>query len=201
MSVARFWRHLPQRYNMVGTKCEKCGRHFFPPRTFCPDCRRAGKIVEHKFIGSGTVVTYTVIHTAAEQYAMLTPYVLAIVKLDEGPQITTQIVCRPDQGEDRDEGQKRVPQDRHRWRERHHPLRHEVCAGGMRFFFFIIAVGLRERIIRLQLPGKRLREHGLHQLLAPPARRHNRPTGKDNRVPDDHTWDRWVWLPGGSRAP
>ena len=95
MTVARFWRHLPQRYNMVGTKCEKCGRHFFPPRTFCPDCRRAGKIVEHKFKGEGTVVTFTVIHTAAEQYSMLTPYVLAIVKLDEGPQITTQIVMDP----------------------------------------------------------------------------------------------------------
>ena len=97
MSVARFWRKIPQRYNMLGTKCETCGRHFFPPRTFCPDCRRAGKIVDYKFVGRGTIVTYSVIHTASEQYAALTPYVIAIVKLDEGPQITTQIVCRPDE--------------------------------------------------------------------------------------------------------
>jgi uncharacterized OB-fold protein len=97
MSVARFWRKIPQRYNMLGTKCETCGRHFFPPRTFCPDCRRAGKVVDYKFAGSGTIVTYSVIHTASEQYEALTPYVIAIVKLDEGPQITTQIVCRPDQ--------------------------------------------------------------------------------------------------------
>jgi hypothetical protein len=82
---------------MLGTKCETCGRHFFPPRTFCPDCRRAGKIVDYKFVGLGTIVTYSVIHTASEQYEALTPYVIAIVKLDEGPQITTQIVCRPDQ--------------------------------------------------------------------------------------------------------
>jgi uncharacterized OB-fold protein len=97
MSVARFWRKIPQRYNMLGTKCETCGRHFFPPRTFCPDCRRAGKIVDYKFVGRGTIVTYSVIHTASEQYEALTPYVIAIVKLDEGPQITTQIICRPDQ--------------------------------------------------------------------------------------------------------
>ena len=97
MSVARFWRKIPQRYNMLGTKCETCGRHFFPPRTFCPDCRRAGKIVDYKFVGLGTIVTYSVIHTASEQYEALTPYVIAIVKLDEGPQITTQIVCRTDQ--------------------------------------------------------------------------------------------------------
>jgi len=41
----------------------------------------------------------------------------------------------PGKGEDRDEGQERVPPDRHRWRERHHPLWHEVRAGGMIFFF------------------------------------------------------------------
>ena len=58
MTVARFWRKIPQRYNLIGTKCETCGRHFFPPRTFCPDCRREGKIVDHKFAGKGTVVTY-----------------------------------------------------------------------------------------------------------------------------------------------
>ena len=54
MTVARFWRKIPQRYNLIGTKCETCGRHFFPPRTFCPDCRRTGKIVDHKFAGFGT---------------------------------------------------------------------------------------------------------------------------------------------------
>ena len=42
----------------------------------------------------------------------------------------------PGKGEDRDEGQERLPQDRHRWRERHHPLRHEVCAGGVIFYTF-----------------------------------------------------------------
>ncbi len=97
MSVARFWRKIPQRYNLVGTRCETCGRYFFPPRTFCPDCRREGKIVEHKFNGTGTVVTYTVIRTASEQFDQMTPYVLAIVRLDEGPRFTAQIVCPPEQ--------------------------------------------------------------------------------------------------------
>jgi uncharacterized OB-fold protein len=97
MSVARFWRKIPQRYNMLGTKCETCGRHFFPPRSFCPDCRRSGKIADYKFAGTGTVVTHTVIHAASEQFEHLTPYVLAIVQLDEGPRMTAQVVCRPDE--------------------------------------------------------------------------------------------------------
>jgi uncharacterized OB-fold protein len=95
MSVARFWRKIPQRYNMLGTRCDTCGRHFFPPRSFCPTCRRTGKIVDHRFAGTGTVVTYTVIHTANEQFELLTPYVLAIIRLDEGPRMTAQVVCDP----------------------------------------------------------------------------------------------------------
>jgi len=97
MSVARFWRKIPQRYNLIGTRCTSCGRFFFPPRSFCPDCRRAGKIVDYQFSGNGTVVTYTVVRTASEQFERMTPYVLAIVKLDEGPRITGQVVCTPEE--------------------------------------------------------------------------------------------------------
>ncbi len=93
MSVARFWRKIPQRYNLTGTRCRTCGRYFFPPRTLCPDCRRAGKIEEYRFKGTGAIVTHTVIRTASEQFEQQTPYVLAIVQLDEGPRLTAQIVC------------------------------------------------------------------------------------------------------------
>jgi uncharacterized protein len=96
MSVARFWRKIPQRYNLIGTRCTTCGRHFFPPRSFCPDCRRSGHIVEHKFKGDGNVITHTIIRTASEQFEDLTPYALAIIELDEGPRITAQIVGDPE---------------------------------------------------------------------------------------------------------
>jgi len=96
MSVARFWRKIPQRYNLVGTRCESCGRHYFPPRSFCPDCRRGGKIVEYRFPGTGTVVSHTVIRSASEQFENITPYVLAIIQLDEGPRLTSQVVAKPE---------------------------------------------------------------------------------------------------------
>ena len=95
MSVARFWRKIPQRYNLIGTKCTSCGRNFYPPRTFCPDCRREGHILEHAFSGSGTVVTWTVIHNGNDQYDYLAPYPLAIVQLDEGPRLTAPLACDP----------------------------------------------------------------------------------------------------------
>jgi len=96
MSVARFWRKIPQRYNLIGTRCDSCGRHYFPPRSFCPDCRRGGKIVEYRFPGTGKVVTYTVIRSASEQFENITPYVLAIIQLDEGPRLTSQVVAKPE---------------------------------------------------------------------------------------------------------
>jgi uncharacterized OB-fold protein len=97
MSVSRFWRKIPQRYNLVGTQCTTCGRHFFPPRSFCPDCRRDGEIVDYRFKGDGEIVTYTVVRSASDQFENTTPYVLAIVKLDEGPNLTAQVVCTPEE--------------------------------------------------------------------------------------------------------
>jgi uncharacterized OB-fold protein len=97
MSVARFWRKIPQRYNLVGTQCTTCGSYFFPPRTFCPECRRSGVIVEHRFKGTGEVITHTVVRSASEQFEQMTPYVLAIVQLDEGPRVTGQVVCAPEE--------------------------------------------------------------------------------------------------------
>ncbi len=92
MSVPRFWRKIPQRYNLEGTQCTSCSRTFYPPRSFCPDCRRAGETVPFRFQGRGEVVTYTVIRSASDAFAQQTPFVLAIIRLDEGPRVTGQVV-------------------------------------------------------------------------------------------------------------
>jgi len=95
--VARFWREIPQRYNVVGNKCGSCGRVFFPPRESCPDCRRKsiGKMDEYKLSGKGKVITYTIIHVAPENFEEQVPYPIAIIELEEGPRITAQIVDCP----------------------------------------------------------------------------------------------------------
>ena len=95
MSVPRFWREIPARYNLMGTKCETCGTHYYPPRAWCPDCRRQGKMVEVQYKGTGEVVTYSTIYAPGESWIGGKPYVLAIVKLDEGPHVTTQVICDP----------------------------------------------------------------------------------------------------------
>lgn len=91
----RFWRCIPQRYSLIGTHCKGCDEYFFPPRNICPNCRRAAQLEEHRFKGTGTVVTHTTIYTATEDFERQTPYNLAIIELDEGPRLTGQIVSAP----------------------------------------------------------------------------------------------------------
>lgn len=91
-SVPLFWRLRESKYRMVGTKCARCSSLFFPPRSFCPRCRRSGKIEPFQFSGNGEVVSYTVIRAAPSGFENQAPYAIGIVRLDEGPQISGQIV-------------------------------------------------------------------------------------------------------------
>jgi uncharacterized protein len=90
--IVRGWRHIPERYNLIGSKCSQCGKVFFPKRVLCPECRRKGKIEDMKFNGDGKIHTYSVIHTPTDDFKTLAPYVVAIIELDEGAHITSQIV-------------------------------------------------------------------------------------------------------------
>lgn len=104
MAVPRFWREIPNRYNLIGTRCNRCSTIFFPPRHICPNCRRTGKLEHYKLEGRGKIYSYTVVHFAAKGFEDQVPYVLAIVELKEGPRLTAQITdCNPDEVEIGDE--------------------------------------------------------------------------------------------------
>ena len=89
-SVPLFWRLQKAKYSLLGSKCLTCGSVFFPPKTLCPNCRRKGKIEEHKLSGNGKIVSYTTIHVPPENFDA--PYTIAIIELDEGTRISGQIV-------------------------------------------------------------------------------------------------------------
>lgn len=96
MTVSRFWREQQSRYNLIGSHCKTCGNYYFPVRNLCPDCRRDGDMEQYKFKGTGKIVTYTITHSTSDEFNDLVPYALAIVELDEGAKITTQIVDEPE---------------------------------------------------------------------------------------------------------
>lgn len=94
MQTPRFWREIDERYSLKGVKCGHCGDVLFPTRTLCPRCRHEsyGKLSPHKLSGLGTVEVVTTVHTPPAGFELQAPYLLALVRLDEGPRVTAQIV-------------------------------------------------------------------------------------------------------------
>uniref|UniRef100_UPI0034E1F435 Zn-ribbon domain-containing OB-fold protein n=1 Tax=Mycobacterium sp. OAE908 TaxID=2817899 RepID=UPI0034E1F435 len=76
--------------------CTQCEAWVSPPAGDCPDCE--GALVARPVSGRGTVFTYTVNHQPFNPDVPV-PYVIAIVQLDEQPdlRIASNIVdCEPD---------------------------------------------------------------------------------------------------------
>ena len=94
MAIPRFWREIPARYSLVGSKCPKCNTIFFPPKELCKKCRRVSidQMSPAKLSGTGTMITYTTVHEVPPNFEIQVPYHLAIIELDEGPRILGQIV-------------------------------------------------------------------------------------------------------------
>jgi len=90
-SVAREWREIPGRYNLIGSKCKCCNRVYFPKRTICPHCRRAsvGKVEEYHLKQEGRIYSFSVVY---ETNNPLKPYAVAMIETDDGVKITAQLV-------------------------------------------------------------------------------------------------------------
>jgi hypothetical protein len=70
--------------------CTNCQKHVFYPRIFCPTC--LSDMEWRPVSGKGTLHTYVVSARPAPGFEQDTPYAIAIVKLDEGPHLMTNIV-------------------------------------------------------------------------------------------------------------
>ena len=86
--TVRTWRHIQQRYNLIGTKCNTCGEVFFPSRVVCPNCRRKGKLEPFQFSGKGKIYTYSIIRSAPDDFKKSAPYAVAVIELEEGAKLT-----------------------------------------------------------------------------------------------------------------
>ena len=91
-SIPLTWRRIPERYRMKGNKCTNCSTNYFPPRIVCPKCRRKGKMETLYFKGAGKIYSFTEINSPATGFEEQVPYVFAIITLDEGSNVTGQIV-------------------------------------------------------------------------------------------------------------
>jgi uncharacterized OB-fold protein len=78
------------RHKLLIQRCMTCGRHQFYPRPFCLACSDE-RIEWVESAGQGTIYSATTVFMAVLP-ELEPPYVVAVVELDEGPRITTNIV-------------------------------------------------------------------------------------------------------------
>lgn len=90
-SVPMLWRRIKHVYNLVGRHCRTCDTKYFPPVPLCPKCRRKSDLVDFQFSGLGKIYSYTTVTEPPSGFADLAPYVLGIIRLDEGPLVLAQI--------------------------------------------------------------------------------------------------------------
>ena len=70
-------------------RCASCAAHYFPPRPFCPTCL-SDDVAWETVSGRGTLHTYVINHRAAPGFEA--PYAIAVVQLEEGPRMMSNIV-------------------------------------------------------------------------------------------------------------
>lgn len=72
-------------------RCKDCSKTYFPPRPFCPEC--ASRSVEvFKASGKGKLYSYIINHRPAPGFEDEAPYAIAVVELEEGPRLMSNIV-------------------------------------------------------------------------------------------------------------
>jgi len=75
-------------------RCRDCGVLRFFPRYLCTACG-SDRVDWTEVSGRGTVHSFTIVHRAAfPEFQARTPYVVALIDLEEGPRMMTNIVGR-----------------------------------------------------------------------------------------------------------
>ena len=73
-----------------GSVCKNCGTRYVGPRLFCGKCSSDGPFEKVKLASTGELYVFTIIHQATPY--VQAPYVAAIVDLDGGGSVNTNIV-------------------------------------------------------------------------------------------------------------
>jgi scaffold protein (connect acetoacetyl-CoA thiolase and HMG-CoA synthase) len=87
----QYWRMRDRYYRLKGSRCGQCGAEYFPP---VYECRKCGseKISDAEMPKQGKILTYTQLHEPLPGFEEQAPFYLAIVELDNGARVLSQIV-------------------------------------------------------------------------------------------------------------
>lgn len=87
----RYWESS-HRHSLEMPKCNACGEVFYPLTNRCRRCL-SDSLIWIPISGDGQLVTWNVMHQIYDPaFRDLVPYIVAVVKLVEGPQMISNIV-------------------------------------------------------------------------------------------------------------
>jgi uncharacterized OB-fold protein len=93
--LTEFWE-ATERDVLLGQRCGRCGTLQYYPRLRCTECG-SGELEYEQLSGRGVIYSWAeVLRNAPSAVQADVPYVLAIVRLEEGPQLLTRIVDSAD---------------------------------------------------------------------------------------------------------
>ena len=92
--TAAYWEAAADE-RLVVQRCAACGRHQFYPRAFCTSCL-SDQVEWSPSAGLGRIYAYTVCRIPAHpSMADRVPYAVAVIGLDEGVRLLTDVVDCP----------------------------------------------------------------------------------------------------------
>ena len=81
-TISSFYEFIKEK-RLMAAKCNACGTIILPPKPMCTYCLST-KLRWIELVGSGTLISYTVIHIAPEQFQSLVPYIVGILEFENG---------------------------------------------------------------------------------------------------------------------
>jgi len=89
-SLAAAWWEATRERRLELQRCRSCGNTQHYPRPLCVRCH-SDQLDTVAAVGGGTIYSFTAVHRSADPAAAL-PYVIALVRLQEGPVVLSRIV-------------------------------------------------------------------------------------------------------------
>jgi len=92
---ASFEQYLSEK-KLMGSHCNTCDKDYLPPRAICSNCH-SDQLTWNEFSGKGRLAAFTSIFIAPTAmieagYGRDNPYLAGVVELDEGVNISSQIL-------------------------------------------------------------------------------------------------------------
>ncbi|MFT4711991.1 MAG: putative OB-fold protein [Candidatus Azotimanducaceae bacterium] len=89
--TAHFWAGTKES-TLKLQRCDECANIYFPPRPFCPSCASRDVSV---FDATGNASLYSYVINHRPHPAFDGPYSIAVIELEEGPRMMTNIINCP----------------------------------------------------------------------------------------------------------